>query len=247
MKAIYYIAIDDTDNLESRGTGHQARSLAAHLAGAGLGRQLGVTRHQLLVDPRIPYTSHNSSACLRWESEDGSRDELIRSSAAFPESAAAPGSDAGLCVAAESQVNDAVLAWGQRAKCEVLTKEEAYQIAAAAGIHLSGHTGKKIGVIGSLAAVGLRHAGEDGRFLLIGTLREMKGPQTRAALEAAGVGVFRCENSENLTGPNDLIDVGNWCRAVMVHGEPTLLIEEVVSHATECRWRILPKERIKQY
>lgn len=62
------IGIDDTDNLESRGTGYRVRQLANWLSEKNLVVPLGITRHQLLVDPRIPYTSHNSSACLVVES-----------------------------------------------------------------------------------------------------------------------------------------------------------------------------------
>ena len=60
----WLLAIDDTDNLTSRGTGFLARQLALRMAEAGIAEVKAITRHQLLVDPRIPYTSHNSSACL---------------------------------------------------------------------------------------------------------------------------------------------------------------------------------------
>ncbi|HQJ52218.1 MAG TPA: ABC transporter substrate-binding protein, partial [Anaerolineae bacterium] len=51
--------MDDTDNAQSRGTGHIARAIAKILAvDFGL---VGVVRHQLLFDPRIRYTAHNSS------------------------------------------------------------------------------------------------------------------------------------------------------------------------------------------
>ena len=60
-----YIGMDDTDNLESRGTGHLARTIAQELAAEY--QLLGVTRHQLLVDERVPYTSHNSSAVIELE------------------------------------------------------------------------------------------------------------------------------------------------------------------------------------
>jgi hypothetical protein len=58
------IAIDDTDNAESIGTGRLSRMLAEELTKQGMIRQTSVTRHQLLVHPDIPYTSHNSSACI---------------------------------------------------------------------------------------------------------------------------------------------------------------------------------------
>ena len=46
--------------LETHGTGRRARQLGEVLAADGLAEVDGITRHQLLIDPRIPYTSHNS-------------------------------------------------------------------------------------------------------------------------------------------------------------------------------------------
>jgi len=57
-----FIGLDDTDTLESRGTGRLARRIAAALAADY--SVLGVTRHQLLVDPRVPCTRNNSSAAI---------------------------------------------------------------------------------------------------------------------------------------------------------------------------------------
>ena len=67
MEKIFYIGIDDTDILEGPGTGKIARGVASRLEELGLGRHRGVIRHQLLVDPRIPYTSHNSAKCVLFE------------------------------------------------------------------------------------------------------------------------------------------------------------------------------------
>jgi len=57
-----FIGLDDTDALESRGTGYLARQIAAALATDY--PVLGVTRHQLLRDPRVPCTRNNSSAAI---------------------------------------------------------------------------------------------------------------------------------------------------------------------------------------
>ncbi len=54
MRQKWLIGIDDTDNLESRGTGHRVRWLGDLLAREDLADIKGITRHQLLVDPRIP-------------------------------------------------------------------------------------------------------------------------------------------------------------------------------------------------
>ena len=47
---LVYIGIDDTDNLETRGTGFRARQLIERLQECRLGEGIGVTRHQLLFD-----------------------------------------------------------------------------------------------------------------------------------------------------------------------------------------------------
>lgn len=47
------IGIDDTDNLESRGTGHCARQLGLSLVASNLIELQSITRHQLLVDSRF--------------------------------------------------------------------------------------------------------------------------------------------------------------------------------------------------
>ena len=58
------VGIDDTDNLESRGTGFRAREFGRQLMEEGLASVRGISRHQLYVHPDIPYTSHNSALCL---------------------------------------------------------------------------------------------------------------------------------------------------------------------------------------
>ena len=64
------IAIDDTDNLETPGTGHLASDLIDLLEKEGLGKGSPITRHQLYVHEDIPYTSHNSSMCFEAEIEE---------------------------------------------------------------------------------------------------------------------------------------------------------------------------------
>ena len=54
------ICIDDTDNLDSIGTGQLLENLCADLAARGLGRGGFVTRHQLLIHEEIEYTSGRS-------------------------------------------------------------------------------------------------------------------------------------------------------------------------------------------
>jgi hypothetical protein len=97
-----YLGFDDTDNLDSDfGTGKVARGFAAELPGGC--RLWGVVRQQLLVDDAIPYTSHNSSACLIIEASGNGRllPDLAERAAAHLSRHAAVGSDPGVCLAAE--------------------------------------------------------------------------------------------------------------------------------------------------
>jgi tRNA(Ile2) C34 agmatinyltransferase TiaS len=181
---MFFIGLDDTDNLESRGTGHLARQIAAELAADY--PVLGVTRHQLLVDPRVPCTKNNSSAALALDL-NGDVDprlllERVRDTmlADFQ-----PGSDPGLCVA--RVVPHAVTEFGHRAQRELVTPGEAQALATACDLHLVALGGDGSGVIGALAAVGLAATGHDGRYVLVGRSRELAGLQPVSALLAAGI------------------------------------------------------------
>jgi tRNA(Ile2) C34 agmatinyltransferase TiaS len=181
---IFFIGMDDTDNTESRGTGHLARQVAACLSADF--EIIGVVRHQLLFDPRVPYTKHNSSATIVLNAADHADPQGIFERvkecmlADFQ-----PGSDPGLCVAAG--VPEEIMEFGRRAKLELVTQEEARRLAGKHSILLEGLGGTEGGVIGALAGVGLAASGEDGRYVLVGDMRGLSGLQPVAAVLAAGV------------------------------------------------------------
>ena len=159
------ICIDDTDNLDSIGTGQLLENLCAALQARGLGRGGFVTRHQLLLDEASEYTSHNSSMCCAAETDDAAA--FTEASKAYLEANAAPGSDPGLCILQLRPGADyaRLTEFGRRAQTEVLKKADAYAAAAPYGsaLSLTEHGGTGDGVIGALAGVGLRLTGSDGR------------------------------------------------------------------------------------
>jgi hypothetical protein len=220
-----YIGIDDTDNLDTRGTGHQARMLGKSLQEAGLLELHSITRHQLLVDRRIPFTSHNSSACLVGESSADTgilaefcKDFLVRESA-FD-------SDAGLCVAYEEQLADDISHYGHRAKKEIISMDEAMELAKRRSIYLDGFLNTRCGMIGALAAVGLRAAGNDGRLLWARNLRETAGTFT-ASEYLQKTGVERIIGKDDQPVPDhSAVLITDWCRPVMKDGWVTLIVEK---------------------
>jgi tRNA(Ile2) C34 agmatinyltransferase TiaS len=178
------IGLDDTDNLESRGTGHLARGIAAALAADY--PLLGVTRHQLLLDPRVPCTKNNSCAAIALDADgDLNPSELFERVRSLMLADFQPGSDPGLCIA--QAVPAAVSDFGRRVQRELVSQDEARALAAEQGILLQGLGGDEDGVIGALAAVGLAASGEDGRYVLVGRSRELVGLQPVSALLAAGI------------------------------------------------------------
>ena len=243
MKLI--IGIDDTDNLESRGTGHMARQLSFNMMDMGFGKTKYIVRHQLLVDPRIPYTSHNSSAAIVFDHYKDDTDDLIATCREYLKYSAASGSDAGLCIARFDQISDKICKWGDSAKTTVLTEEYAYQLAQDDGIYLEGLTGEKTGVIGSLAAVGLCKKGNDGRILWIEGLRELEPGIYKARDLKKIVSIDKIINKRGKTIPeNEEILLGEWNRPILMNNKITLIVEEDNNYGTG-QWKVVSKEYIK--
>jgi hypothetical protein len=243
----YLIGIDDTDNLESRGTGFRARCLGAGLAEAGLARVDGVSRHQLLVHPDIPYTSHNSSLCLDAQVPDGRIDEVVAFSRDFLLRESAEGSDAGLCIAAFDTLDDAVQAFGVRAKQVILVRAEAETLARDTGVYLEGLTGDHGGMIGALAAVGLRSSGTDGRFVWLDGVRELSGVASAAHL-LENTGIDSIEDRQGAAvSPDELICVDPWPRAVLIEGRAVLLVQRPEKNNVGFNWQLLPREAIRRF
>lgn len=169
--------VDDTDDLSgATSTGYVAERIAAQVAGMGGRVVLGITRHQLLLAEGVPYTSHNSAMCFMALMSRGSAEALRRAAVDVIASEAAKTADPGLCVAELPAGDDArdaetarfiemLVAFGNKAKSVVCTKEEAYALAERIPwLSLSEHGGTGDGVIGALAGAGLRLSGADGRF-----------------------------------------------------------------------------------
>lgn len=243
------VGIDDTDNPVSRGTGYRARRLAAVVADEGLGRVLGVTRHQLFVSPEIPYTSHNSAACLAVAPRDKDTEkELVVLCRDFLERESAPGSDSGFCVCAETAPAAALGEFGARAKCEVVTRAAAERLAHDCGLHLEGVTGDRGGMIGALAAVGLRADGEDGRFIWVRGLREMGGLTLSAQelLATSGVDALETREGAAVDEADASITLGDWPRPLLRRHRAVLIVEKCDDRA-DTDWRVVPRDYLRRF
>ncbi|APG28826.1 hypothetical protein A7E78_13905 [Syntrophotalea acetylenivorans] len=242
------ICIDDTDNLESRGTGELATIMAEEIERRSWGRCDFVTRHQLLVHPDVPYTSHNSSMCFSADIDPTILDSLITYAGDFLQQESAEGSDPGLCVSVMEQLNqpEAVIAFGHSAKKEVLTKQAAYDMAAQLGVHLSEHGGTGQGVVGALAGIGLRLSGNDGRMKGWLKIHTENGLATVADIMAqTSLGGVRTMDGK-LLSETEIVEVENKPKAVLLDGKIYMMVSP---HADEgrARWRTTPRSQLKKF
>ncbi|MDD3877663.1 MAG: hypothetical protein PHT69_13665 [Bacteroidales bacterium] len=219
------IGIDDTDNLDSKGTGHLARDLGTYLHQLNIFETRIIIRHQLFVHVDIPYTSHNSSASLSGILKKDFND-LATACETFLTEKAAEGSDVGLCLyTEEANHSDKLIQWGIHAKNIILTEENAYKLATESGIYLKGLTGRKTGVIGALAAVGLALEGNDGRVLWMKALRETTGMfSVNEIKNIIGIDVIMTEDATVLDDKT-IIELGDWNRPVIRNHKSILYVE----------------------
>jgi hypothetical protein len=229
------IGIDDTDTLESTGTGRMARDLRDHLIKLKMGSSLGVSRHQLLVDDRIPYTSHNSSLCIGLKT-DISPSKFYEPSIEFLQKNFREGSDPGLCICRPDQTAESIKKFGLRAQREVLNKKQASDLAAEYGIFLVELGGTGDGIIGSLAGVGLRIEGNSGRFIDLPGIRAIKGIVTVSDLLAT----TDIESVINVRGDilegGEIIDSRDWMRPSLMNGRPVLRVRPRLSVPGDTAW-----------
>lgn len=218
----WLVGVDDTDMPGTRGTGFLSRMLAEHLVSMG-GVSRGITRHQLLVHPEIRYTSHNSANCLELGSEEAG-EALFAAACEFVSAHAHEGSDPGVCVAGRGQVAEEVRRFGARAQSEVLAAQAAMGLAERHALLLAGLAGTRGGVIGALAAVGLRAGGNDGRFIALGGIRELDGAVAVRQILDAGVSAVRPTDGGPL-GPGDRVQTFGWLRPRLLGGLPVVLVE----------------------
>ena len=245
MKQLVYIGLDDTDVLNGPiGTGRVARNLAGYLESLDMGRTVGVIRHQLLVDPRIHYTSHNSSKCIEFEAM-ASLSNLQEAGISYIKEHFQEGSDPGLCTCAADQVNRELIEYGRLAQNEIVSKEQALRLANKLGILLVELGGTGEGIIGALAAVGLRGGGNDGRYVQLRGIKEIKGIVTVGELFKSTAISAIIDEGGNPVGPWEMVDSRDWVKPNVINGKPVLRIRLRKSESATRIWETVEQKHKK--
>jgi hypothetical protein len=241
-----FIGLDDTDILGGPfGTGRVARDMAAHLEQSGAGRTTGVIRYQLLVDPRIRYTSHNSAKCVEFEAE-ASLSEIHGLCIDYLKKAFLAGSDPGICTCADSQVTRELIAYGELAQKEVIKKTSAVRLARKTGILLSEVGGTGEGIIGALAAAGLRGSGNGGRYVQLRGIRNISGlVAVKSILSETAITAVVGEDGRPVDG-EEIIDTQDWIKPNVAGGKPVLRIRLRFSQSGSRVWETIEQRHKKE-
>lgn len=232
----WLLAVDDTDNAESIGTGKLARRLAEHLEHAGLLADPSVTRHQLLVHPEIPYTSHNSAACIEARAGVAAGATLLAAARSYLLDHFHEGANPGVCVCPRDAVPAPLVGLARRAQREVLPLDafDAAIRSLAIGLWSGGETGQ--GRIGACAGAALRSTGEDGRYIGLAGIRDLDGRlPVGEILARSGVSEVRTADGRRLDDATE-IETRGWVRPALVGGRPVLVVREEEG-------RLVPNER----
>jgi hypothetical protein len=235
-----FIGFDDTDHVGAdRGTGKVARWFEEALPEGCTLR--GVLRQQLLVHKDIPYTSHNSAACLVLDVADDSQvDPLVERAISHIKRYALEGSDPGVCVAREGNGNlIRLIDFGRTCTENIVTQRDAME--AASDQHLSGHGGTNDGIIGAAASVGLTASGWCGRFIEFGRLRNIPHTIRVSELEQYNMRVVSVDRDARVPASHDLVYTKGWTRPRLWGGGAVLL----VTPKKEGAWESVGEKRKK--
>jgi hypothetical protein len=239
------ICIDDTDNLESIGTGEVLENLCAALYENGLGRGGFVTRHQLYLHEDIPYTSHNSAMCC--EAEIEGLEKALHFCRAYMDASCAEGSDPGLCVVdlEKLESHEKLILFGVSAKNTVLKKKDAINTAELhqGAVYLSEHGGTGDGVIGALAGCGLRLSGSDGKVK-----GKLHPPETGAVMTVDEL-CLHCllrdatDVNHQPVDPTDSVLFSVPTKAVFWQNKPTVYLTK--DESGRAKWRVFGIQELK--
>ncbi len=228
-----FVGIDDTDTLESPGTNQLAKAIVR--AAQDDWRCVRIVRHQLFIDPGIPYTSKNGSASITFEHRTPPNvDKLASLCEQIMQQWYVEGSDPGLCIT--EAVPEIVTAFGKICQREIVTHTMAREIAATSGIFLKGLGGTEGGVIGSLAAVGLAVTGDDGRVVQHGEWPDdLSGHVSVEILRQRDIDVVNMDESLSINEgivDEGFVDVGKHLRANRRGGRTVLFVRADKSIST---------------
>ena len=225
MKFKFLLCIDDTDELGGEiSTGLLAEEIAA-FAGSFAPVSF-VTRHQLLLDSRINYTSHNSCMCMEARLTEEQKQSVLNFAIELLERKSAPSAEPGIAAAFEKDILNVqeLISFGRSAKEIFLSTEQAFEKAREQNVFLKELKSGARGVIGALAGIGLRLSGNDGKIRGKFELKE-SNLSVRELLDLNFIEAVANENFKPLL-PDERVKLIGALKPVFLDFKATLLVKK---------------------
>jgi len=243
----FLLGIDDTDGLDSPGTGALALRIADRLSAQAWATVGVVSSHQLFSHHDVPYTSYNRAMAFPLLVSPGCELDALQIAARCVRDAVGPGANPGLCLVPLDQLDNeaALIDYGWCAKEQVLGIPVAYVVANKLGIELIDLGGNGAGVIGALAACGLRLSGDDGRLLTRLPLPET-GAQWPVSELIERSGVHTVLSVRGLpVGGDEVVQVGGEVWPILRDERAVLLLTEAL--VGEAPWRTCTDRELEAF
>jgi len=225
----FTIGIDDTGHLDQHLTTKLMRNWLSQMLKADLIHSEGITRHQLFESEKITFSYKNRSLALTFNTSlsvfeiEDSLIDFIRANS---------NSNSNPAIALLSRHSDSlhVLAFGRRCKNELLKLADSEQYASEANVLLRGLGGNRNGMIGALAAVGLRAGGADGVFVHLNGLENIKGTLSAGDIRNSSAlqHILDISSDEELDR-DDIIKIDSYLRPKLINGSPTQHVQLLAS------------------
>lgn len=242
MREVWLISLDDTDEVgHPKSTGLLAEALRQRLIERAIPTRF-VSRHQLLLDERINYTSHNSAMAFIASLTPREAEDFITEAERFLLKECAASAEPGIALAKRSEIREEsrLIAWGKRAKSDYLTKEKAHEEAKRAGVYLNELQGKGRGVIGALAGIALRLEGNEGRVR--GKFRLPEAGLSVEEILERGIAECMLEEGFRAVDPKARVKGGGNLKLIVRAGLATLLVRQESGI-----WRALEVEEARRF
>ena len=235
---IFYLGIDDTGPPGKSGSRETALALGRHLQARKLSRLVHISAHALVPAGEVPDSSPTHAFCLTLEGEAQQLREIDMESRVYLMHNSAAGSNPGFALAPRERVSERILNWGKACQMFSLDRREALDLARSQGIITAGFTGSGIGVIGALAAVGLRSSGSDGWITWLPGLPDLKGVMTFS--EILQISTFDYVKSLRGRTPDfrDRIQLGEQVMPLL-YNDRTLLLLAPAPRSADWEWTAL--------
>lgn len=243
MREEIYVCIDDTDEIGyPKSTGMLAQNIVKFID-ENFAPCSFISRHQLLLDERINYTSHNNSMCFSTVLSPFERDEVVKFIQEFLLAKSAPSAEPGTAVAFKGDITDisGLINFGYRAKSEYLDKSEAYSQAKRQNVYLKGLKNGGRGVIGALAGLGLRLGGNDGKVR--GCIKMTQDEMRAAEFLNLGYASEILDENFNKIKNDEAIVFGRNLKLVIKNSIPVLLVKK----DSNGRFRSLDVEELRGF